>query len=218
MIRLVELCKAQFGASGSIVAAVVFLLLSVIGAVIAFRGRDAMVWLVGVCAATVGVIAGAMLGLLVFDSFIIMLITAFLGGVISILLVRYVKFVGYFIGIGTLSFFLARTVSSEMYTANTKITSETLLAIDLLIGMVMGVLATIRSKYLISLITAAAGGMITSICFLAMLGFYFVDLKAWILAGAVALGGMLVQIKIYDLKKPAPKRAKHEKTDKQDNE
>ena len=217
MNHIVDLFNTHFGKSSSLVMAIVFFAMAVLGVIIAFRGRQAMVWLVGVCAFFVGILAGAMTGLLVFDSFIIMIGAAILGGIILLLLVKFVKGVGYFIGISTLGFFLSYIVTSEMYITTTKITHGTLLAIDLVVGFIMGILSLVKSKYTVSLVTAAAGGMITSISVLVLFGFYFSDWKTWLLALLVAAAGMLVQIRIYDIhpqrkpKKPKPVRNKHEK-------
>lgn len=200
MSRVVYFFNSHMSRGGGIIAAFIFFALAVLGIIITFRGRGAMVWLVGVCAAAVGILAGAMAGLLVFDSLIIMLIMAFAGGTILILLVRFVKAVGYFIGIGVLGFVIAYILTSEMYVSNTKITEQTLLAVDILAGLIMGVLSLIRSKYIVSLVTSAAGGMITSISLLALFGFYFADWKTWLLAAVVSIAGMMVQIKMYDLK------------------
>lgn len=200
MSRVVYFFNSHMSRGGGIIAAFIFFALAVLGIIITFRGRGAMVWLVGVCAAAVGILAGAMAGLLVFDSLIIMLIMAFAGGTILILLVRFVKAVGYFIGIGVLGFVIAYILTSEMYVSNTKITEQTLLAVDILAGLIMGVLSLIRSKYIVSLVTSAAGGMITSISLLALFGFYFADWKTWLLAAVISIAGMMVQIKMYDLK------------------
>ena len=215
MSHMVDFFNTHMGKGGGIVAGFVFFALAVLGFIIAFRGRGAMVWLVGVCAAAVGALAGAMVGLLVFDSLLIMLVMAIAGGTILLLLVKFVKSLGYFIGIGVLGFYLSFIVTGEMYSANTKITEQTLLAIDMLVGIIMGLLSAIKSKYIVSVVTSAAGGMITSISLLALFGFYFVDWKTWLLAAVVAVAGMMAQIKLYDIKppqrKPKPKRNKHEK-------
>ena len=216
MSHIVDFFNSHFGAGSGIIIGIIFVALAVIGAIVAFRGRQAMVWLVSFCAGFVGVLAGAMIGLLVFDSLIIMIIMAFLGGIALMLIVRFVKGVGYFIGISTLSFFLAYIVTSEMYITDTKITEKTLLVLDLIIGFAGGILSLIKSKYVVSVVTAAAGGMISAISILVLFGYYFADWKMWLLALAIAVSGMLVQIKIYDLKpeikkKQKPVRHKHEK-------
>ena len=215
MSHLVDFFNTHMGKGGGIVVGFVFFALAVLGFIIAFRGRSAMVWLVGVCAGAVGALAGAMVGLLVFDSLLIMLVMAIAGGTILLLLVKFVKGLGYFIGIGVLGFWLSFIATSEMYSANTKITEQTLLAIDMLVGIIMGLLSAIKSKYIVSIVTSVAGGMITSISLLALFGFYFADWKTWLLAAVVAVAGMMAQIKIYDIKppqrKPKPKRNKHEK-------
>ncbi|MCH5211550.1 MAG: hypothetical protein J1G06_00905 [Oscillospiraceae bacterium] len=216
MSHIVDFFNAHFGVGSSIVINIIFAALAIVGAIVAFRGRQAMVWLVSFCAGAAGVLAGAMTGLLVFDSFIIMLIMAFLGGVALVLLVRFVKGVGYFIGISTLSFFLSYVITSEMYITNAKITESTLLLLDLIIGFAGGIMSLINSKYVVSVVTSAAGGMISSISILVLFGYYFSDWKMWLLALAIAVSGMLVQIKVYDLKpvikkKQKPVRNKHEK-------
>ena len=216
MSHIVDFFNSHFGAGSSIIIGIIFTALAIMGAIVAFRGRQAMVWLVSFCAGFVGVIAGAMVGLLVFDSFIIMLLMAFLGGIALMLIVKFIKGVGYFIGISTLSFFLAYIVTSEMYITSTKITEETLLILDLVIGFAGGILSLINSKYVVSVVTSAAGGMISAISILVIFGYYFADWKMWLLALAIAVSGMLVQIRIYDLKpekkkKQKPVRNKHAK-------
>ena len=62
------------GAAGTAVAAVIFLALTVLGVVIAMKGRETMIWVVSVCALVFGTLAGAMIGILVFNSIIIMII------------------------------------------------------------------------------------------------------------------------------------------------
>ena len=188
--------------------------LGVLGFVIATRGRRAMVWLVGVCAAAVGILAGAMIGLLVFDSFVLMILFALIGGIGFILLVRFVKVLGYFIGIGFLSFFIAYVVTSASFTANAKVPENTLLAADLVIGFLMGALSVVQWKYMSSVITCAAGGIICSVSVLALFGLYFIDWRTWLLALAVAALGMVVQVRKYDLRpkrRKKPVRNKHEK-------
>ena len=208
MSHIVDFFNSHFGAGSSIIIGIIFVALAIMGAIVAFRGRQAMVWLVSFCAGFAGVLAGAMVGLIVFDSFIIMLIMAFLGGIALILLVRFVKGVGYFIGISCLSFLLAYIVTSEMYITNPKITQSTLLILDLIIGFAGGIMSIINSKYIVSAVTSAAGGMISAISILVLFGYYFADWKMWLLALAIAGSGMLVQIKIYDLKPESGKKQK----------
>lgn len=115
MSHIVDFFNSRFGAGGGFVTFIIFAAFAVLGGIIAFRGRKAMVWLVSFCALFVGVLAGAMVGLLVFDSFIIMLVMAFLGGAALLLLVKYVKGIGYFIGISTLSFFGIYSYIRDIY-------------------------------------------------------------------------------------------------------
>lgn len=206
MTRVVDFFTQQFGAGGNVIAAVLFFLLAAGGVVIAMRGRGAMVWIVGVCGFLFGITVGAMVGLLCFNSLILMVVFAAVGGVLLLYTVKNAKSVGYFIGIGSLSWFLALIITSEFYMSNAKVTENTLLFVDFLIGLFMGILAACRSKHIVSVVTALAGGMITSISTLVILGYYFADIKTWVLAGAVALAGLAVQIHTYDLKPKASKQ------------
>lgn len=199
MSRIVDFFTTKFGAGGSIIVALIFLALAALGVCIALRGRQMMVWIVSFCGMLVGILGGAMVGLLCFNSFILMLVFAFMGGVGLILLVHFVKSVGYFIGIGALSFCIAYIITSDMYIASTRITESTLLLLDLVIGFIMGILSAIRSKYMVSVVTAIAGGVIAAISILAMFGSYFSDWKTWIIALGIATFGMITQIRVYDL-------------------
>ncbi len=200
MINIINAFRDSLGAAGIIFATLVFLTLTIIGVIIAIRGRGTMIWLVSVSAFVFGLTLGSMIGILVFDSIILMVILGSLFAVLSVVVVRYFKSVGYFIGIGSLGWVLAYTVTSEMYVAGEGMNENTLLFIDLVIALVMGVMAACRSKYIVTFITAASGGIITAISSLALIGFYFVDIKTWIIAIAVAVFGMVVQFKTYDLK------------------
>lgn len=208
MSHIVDFFTSRFGSGGNIIVGIIFLVMAVMGVLIALRGRQIMVWLVGFCGLCLGILFGAAAGLLIFDSFIIMLITAFAGGMLLLLLVKYVKSIGYFIGIGALGFFIAFTVTSELYIDSTRITENTLLLADLVAAIIMGILAAIQSKYIISVITAAAGGMIASISILALFGKYFADWKMWFLALVIAVFGMVMQVRIYDLGSGGGKRAR----------
>lgn len=210
MIHLVEFFTHRFGAMGNIASAVVFLALAVLGLIIAMRGRAVMVGVVAVCGFICGVLAGAMIGLLCFNSIILMVILASVGGVLLLYTVKNIKSVGYFIGIGSLTWFLAFTLTSQMYVTDEAVTENTLLFIDLA-AVVMGILAACRSKYIVSVITAISGGVITAISSLAILGYYFADLKTWIIAGIVAAAGIMVQINVYDLKGSSKKGGKSKK-------
>lgn len=216
MSRVVDLLSGSFGGGKNIVVSLMFLLLAVFGFVIAMRGRQLMVWLVGFCGLCVGILGGAMAGLLPFDSFLLMLIFALLGGVGMVLLVKYIKSVGYFIGMGSLSFFIAYMVTSDLTLSNTRITENTWLLFDLAASVLMGILAVIKSKYLVSFITSIAGGVMTSVSVFAMSGSYFADLKMWIFAATVAVLGIIVQIRVYDIhpSKNEPKKTtgRHAKT------
>lgn len=208
MIHVVDFFTRRFGVGGNVLVALVFLIMAVIGVVVAIRGRGAMVTIVSVCGFLVGMIAGAMVGILCFNSLIVMIVLAAVGGVLLLFTVRNVKSIGYFIGIGSLSWFLAFVITSEMYVTDAKVTENTLLFIDLVIAVVMGFLAALRSKYTVSVVTSLAGGVMTSISVLAMLGNYFADAKTWIIAGAVAIFGFAVQMNTYDLKPKGKKRKK----------
>ncbi len=199
MIHIIEILFKTFGAGGNIVVGIVFFIMTILGMIIAMRGRRVMTWLVSACGMIIGILAGAMVGIMVFYSFVLMLVFAVIGGVLMLLLLKYLKGLGYFIGIGLLSFFLAFVMTSEMYITNTKITENTLLLIDLVIAVGMGILSVMKSKFFISFITATSGGMITSISVLGLFGYYFSDWKTWTIAILVAALGLYVQIKTYGL-------------------
>lgn len=205
MINVVEFFTHNFGVGGNVLVAFIFLALAVAGVIIAMRGRGAMVWIVSVCGFVVGVLAGAMLGILVFNSLIMMIILAAVGGVLLLYGVRSARSIGYFIGIGTLGWLLSYIVTSEMYIGDSGVNENILLLIDFAVGVFMGFLAALRSKYIVSLVTAIAGGVLASISTLAIFGSYFADAKTWTIAGAVAVLGLMVQIKTYDIK-PAKKK------------
>ncbi len=205
MINIVEFFTHNLGVGGNVLVAFIFLALAVAGVIIAMRGRGAMVWIVSVCGFVVGVLAGAMLGILVFNSLIMMIILAAVGGVLLLYGVRAARSIGYFIGIGTLGWLLSYIVTSEMYTGDSGTNENILLLIDFAVGVFMGFLAALRSKYIVSLVTAIAGGLLTAISTLAIFGSYFADAKTWTIAGAVAVLGFMVQIKTYDIK-PAKKK------------
>lgn len=198
MSHLVDFFTARFGSGGNVIVGLIFLVAALLGVLIALKGRQIMVLVVGFCAVSVGILCGAAFGLLTFDSFIIMLITAFIGGTALLLLVKFVKGVGYFIGIGALTFFIAFVITSELYIDSTRITENTLVFFDLIAGVVMGILAAFRSKYLVTAITAIAGGLITSISVLSLFGVYFADWRMWCLALVIAVFGVFMQIKVYD--------------------
>ncbi len=208
MINVVEFFTHNLGVGGNVLVAFIFLALAVLGVIIAMRGRGAMVWIVSVCGFVVGILAGAMIGILVFNSLIMMIILAAVGGVLLLYGVRSARSVGYFIGIGTLSWLLAYIVTSEMYVTDTSVNENTLLLIDLVVGIFMGFLAALRSKYIVSVVTAIAGGLLASISTLAIFGSYFADGKTWTIAGAVALLGIMVQIKTYDIKPQKKKKSR----------
>lgn len=201
MSHVVDFFTGRYGASGNVISGIVFISIAFLGLAIALRGRGAMIWLVSACGLIVGIISGAMIGLLVFDSFILMLVFGFLGGTALLLLVRFVKSVGYFIGIGALGFFLAFSITSEMHLTNTRITENTIMLADLMVGIIMGLLAAAKSKYIVTIITAASGGVIAAISILALLRCYFADWRTWLLAAAIAIGGLVVQVRVYDLAK-----------------
>ena len=207
MVHVVDFFTRAFGAGGSVIVAVIFFALAILGVIISMRGRGAINRIVGVCSWAIGTLIGAMLGLLCFNSLILMIILAAVGGVLLLFTVKNIKGVGYFIGIGTLGWFLAFIITSEMHITDERFTENTLLFIDLVIGLGVGFLAALRSKYIVSVITAAAGGVITAISTLAIMGYYFADIRTWVIAAAVALAGFAVQIHTYDLK-PGKKKGK----------
>ena len=196
MSHVVDFFTSRFGAGGSVMVGIIFIIAALLGILITLRGQQVMVWLVSFFAAASGIMGEAAFGLLVFDSFIVMLITAFLGGTALLLLVRFVKSVGYFIGIGVLGFFIAFTITSELYIDSTRITENTLVFFDLLAGFILGILAAVRSKYIVMVITAAAGGLITSISVLALFGVYFADLRMWLSAAVITAAGIFVQLRL----------------------
>lgn len=210
MIHVVDFFTRRFGVGGNVLVALMFLAMAVVGVIIAVRGRGAMVTIVSVCGFLLGLLGGAMVGILCFDSLIAMIVLAAVGGVVLLFTVRNVKSIGYFIGIGSLSWFLAFVITSEMYVTDAKITENTLLFADLVIAVIMGFLAALRSKYTVSVVTSLAGGVMTSISILAMLGNYFADAKTWIIAGVVAVVGFIAQTRVYDLK-PKRNKQKHRK-------
>lgn len=214
MSHIVDFFTARFGSNATIVVGIIFFAMMILGFIIAVKGRQVMQVLVAVCGAVIGIFFGAAFGLLVFNSFIIMLITAFLGGALLLMLVLLVKGIGTFISMGFLGFFIAFTVTSEMYISSTRITEGTLVFIDLIAGVLTGILAAVQSKYTVSFITAAAGGMITSISVLVLLGYYFSDWKTWLLASVVAVFGMSVQFKTHDSKMPSKKKRSNGKHSK----
>lgn len=216
MSHVVDFFYNQFGAGGNVIVCVLFIVFSVLGLIIALKGRQVISAIVGFFAAAIGIIGGAMAGLLIFDSFIIMLAAAFIGGILLLLIVKFFDSVGYFIGIGSLAFFIAFTVTSELYISNTRITENTLILFDIIIGIVVGIFAAVRSNYIVTFITAAAGGMMTSIMFLAVFGVYFADFRMWLIAAVVAAMGVVVQLRSGDVKKKTGKKSSssHKKTRK----
>ena len=195
MSRIVTLLTGYFGVGGNIFVSCIFLVLALLGVVVALYGRGVMIWLVSFVLAAIGILAGAMVGLLIFNSFILMLICAVFGGTAMLLAGRYVKSIGYFISMFFLAFFIAYVITSDMQITNTRITENTMLLIDLVIGFVTGLLAVIRSKYIVTLITSAAGGMIASISIMALSGSYFADWKMWLLAIIIAVLGVVMQLR-----------------------
>lgn len=199
MIHIVDFFTGMFGVGGNIISGLIFLLLAVLGVVIAIRGCGAMVWIVSICGFLVGILIGAMIGILVFNSLIMMIILAAVGGVLLLYGVRHTKSIGYFVGIGSLSWLLAYIITNEMYVTDTHVSQNTLLFIDMAVGLTMGFFAALRSKYIVSVVTALAGGMLTSIATLSIFGNYFADAKTWTIAAAAAVLGFMVQINTYDI-------------------
>lgn len=194
MIRIIEFFYKTFGSSGDVFVGIMFFLMTILGVVIALKGRQVMTFLVSLCGVAVGILAGAMFGLLVFDSFILMLIFAIIGGILLVLLMRYVKGLVYFIGISALSFFLAFVMTTETYETNTHITESTLLLMDLIIAVFMGVLSLVKSRYIIAFVTSMSGGMMASIGIFGFFGHYFSDWRTWTIAIMIAVFGMCIQI------------------------
>lgn len=195
MSRVVTLLTSSIGVGGNIFVSCIFILLCIFGILVAVRGQEVMIWLVSFMLASIGIIAGAMVGLLIFNSFILMLVCAIIGGTSMLLVGRYVKSVGYFISMFFLAFFISYVITSEMQITNTRITENTLLLFDLVIGLVVGLLAIIKSKFIVTLITSVSGGMITSICILVLLGSYFADWKMWLIAISVSVFGFVMQVR-----------------------
>lgn len=194
MVRITEFFYQRFAGAGDIVLGVIFFVLAVFGIVVAVNGKRIMAVLVRVAGAAVGILSGAMAGLLLFDSFILMIVFAVIGGFLIALLLRYAKGVVYFIGMGALGFFLAFAVTSEMYTSNTQMTESSLLLIDLMIAFAMGILSLFKSKYIMAFITAPAGGVMTSVGIFGLFGYYFSDWKTQLTTIVVSLAGICVQL------------------------
>ena len=195
MSRVVTLLTSSFGVGGNIVVSCIFILLCLFGILVAVRGKWVMIWLVSFMLASIGIVAGAMAGLLIFNSFILMLICAIMGGTSMLLVGRYVKSIGYFISMFFLAFFISYVITSEMQITNTRITENTLLLFDLVVGLAVGLLSVIKSKFIVTSITSVSGGMITSISILVLLGSYFADWKMWLIAIAVSIFGFVMQIR-----------------------
>lgn len=194
MIRIIEFFYKTFGSNGNFAVGVMFFAMLVFGIVIAMKGRRVMSVLVSLCGVAVGILAGAMVGLLVFDSFILMIIFAIIGGSLLVLLTRFVKGIVYFVGISTLSFFLAFVMTTETYITNTQVTENTLLLADLVFAMIMGLLSLVKSRVIIAFVTATSGGIMTSIGILGLFGYYFSNRVTWTIAIAVAIFGMFIQL------------------------
>lgn len=212
MSHVADFFTNTIGAGYSFVLVILFAAMSVFGLIVAFRGKQTMVWLVGLCAFIVGLLGGAMAGLFIFNKLIIMIVMGIAGGIILSLLVKFVKGIGYFIGICALGFFLAFVITSEMYITDTKITEDTMLLFDIVVGVIMGFLAIIHSKHVTVFITAASGGLLAAIGLMASFGYYFSDWKLWLLALAISTAGALFQLKSSDDSQPKKKvNAKHNK-------
>lgn len=208
MIHVVDFFRRTMGFGGSVLIKLIFALLAFAGIIIAIRGRKAMVWLVSVSAFIFGMLLGAMLGILVFNSIILMIILASVCSVLLLVVVKKFKSIGYFIGVGSLGWFLSFIITSDMNVSSEVANENALLFLDLVIGVIMGFMAACRSKYITSVITATSGGVITAISVLALAESYFADEKMWIIAGMVALAGFIVQIHTYDLRPRLSKKHK----------
>ena len=208
MIHVVDFFRRTMGFGGSVLIKLIFALLAFAGSIIAIRGRKAMVWLVSVSAFIFGMLLGAMLGILAFNSIILMIILASVCSVLLLVVVKKFKSIGYFIGVGSLGWFLSFIITSDMNVSSEVANENALLFLDLVIGVIMGFMAACRSKYITSVITAASGGIITAISVLALVESYFADEKMWIIAGMVALAGFIVQIHTYDLRPRLSKKHK----------
>ncbi len=200
MTGVVDFFTYRFDGGGRVLVALIFFALAILGVIMSTRGRGAMVWIVGVGGFLLGILLGAMAGIMLFNSLIAMTILASVFGVLLLFLVMRVKSIGYFIGIATLSWFLAYIVTSEMYVKDTSVSRNTILFIDMAIGIIMGFLAALRSKYLVSVVTAIAGGLLSAISALAIFGVYFADYRTCLIAGVISAFGLFVQITTYDLK------------------
>ena len=116
-----------------------------------------------------------------------------------LVVVRRFKSIGYFIGVGALGYFLSFMVTSEMKISSDMTNENTLLFLDFVIGVIMGIMAACRSKYITSIITAISGGLISAISALALVESYFADKKMWAMATVIAILGFMYQIRLYDL-------------------
>lgn len=209
MSNILDILTRNFGMQGDKVMTVILAVMTVFGVIVTLAGRRVMVWLVSVCGMLAGMIAGAMIGLLIFDSFIIMIILALLCAAAMAVLIGRTKRFGYFIGMTCLSFFTAYIITSDMCASNAQLTEGTLVLIDMIIAVVSGLLAAVRSRYVVSFITSVSGGMIVSISVLALMGAYFSDWRTWTLAAIAAAAGMCVQVYTYDVKAVKHKHRKH---------
>ena len=204
MIYIQNFCCNYMGNVGIVVAKIAFIIITAIGIGITLRGRSTMIWIVSVCSFWSGAIVGAMVGILAFDSIILMIILAAVCAVLMVVVVHHFRSIGYFIGISSLGWLLCRILTSNI-SSDVSLSDNILLFLSLVVAVVMGFMAACRSKYIITFITSISGGIIASVGLLAVFGAYFTDIKTWIVAAVFAAVGILVQFSIYDIR-PSKKR------------
>ena len=102
------------GNIGIVVAKIAFIIITAIGIGITLRGRSTMIWIVSVCSFWSGAIGGAMVGILAFDSIILMIILAAVFAVLMVVVVHHFRSIGYFIGIASLGWLLCRILTSNI--------------------------------------------------------------------------------------------------------
>ena len=198
MINILNFCCSNIGVAGTVIAKIIFIIITALGVGIALRGRSTMIWIVSVCSFLFGATAGAMVSILWFNSIILMVILASVCAVLMVLVVRRFTTIGYFIGISCLGWFLCHMLTSNI-SSDASVSNNILLFLDLVIAIVMGTMAACRSKYIVTFITSSAGGVIASIGILAVFGSYFTDAKTWVIAAVITAIGIFVQFSIYDL-------------------
>ena len=199
MINILNFCCNYMGNFGIVIAKIAFIIITAIGVGIAIRGRGTMMWIVSVCSFWFGAIGGAMIGILAFNSIILMIILAAVFAVLMVVVVHHFRSIGYFIGISSLGWLLCRMLVTNI-SSDVTLSDNILLFLTLVVALVMGIMAACRSKYIITFITSISGGVIASMGLLAVFGAYFTDIKTWIVAAVFAAIGIIVQFSIYDLR------------------